>query len=54
MSGVLDALTGVLFGDDSQVTRLDCAKRYARPDEAPGVLVTVRRASTDMGEGLQA
>lgn len=45
--GVLDALTGVLFLDDSQVTALTCTKRYAAPDESPGVLVTVREASTN-------
>ena len=39
---VLDALTGVAFQDDAQVTRLACTKRYALQGEQPGVLVTLR------------
>ena len=38
---VLDALTGVAFNDDAQVTRLECVKRYALEGEQPGVLVTL-------------
>lgn len=38
---VLDALTGVAFNDDAQVTRLDCVKRYALEGEQPGVLVSL-------------
>lgn len=37
---VLDALTGVVWGDDSQVGRLVIEKRYG---ERPGVRVLVRR-----------
>lgn len=36
--GLLDALTGVVFADDSQVTDLDACKVYA---EAPGVMLRV-------------
>lgn len=39
--GVLDALTGVAFSDDAQVTKLACTKRYALEGEQPGVLVTL-------------
>lgn len=38
---VLDALTGVAFADDAQVTHLGCTKRYQEPTEQPGVVVTV-------------
>lgn len=34
---VLDGLTGVAFGDDSQVTQLTATKRRAELDELPGV-----------------
>lgn len=44
MSGVLDALTGIAWADDSQVTHLTATKRYAAQDEQPGVLVTLRDA----------
>ena len=39
--GVLDALTGIAWGDDSQVTSLLATKRYARELEQPGVLVSL-------------
>jgi crossover junction endodeoxyribonuclease RusA len=38
---VLDALTGVAFSDDAQVTQLACTKRYALEGEQPGVLVSL-------------
>jgi crossover junction endodeoxyribonuclease RusA len=38
---VLDALTGILFVDDSAVVRLMVTKRYADPQEAPGVLIGI-------------
>lgn len=38
----LDAMTGVIYLDDSQVTTLSVVKRYADPSEGPGVHVTVR------------
>jgi crossover junction endodeoxyribonuclease RusA len=41
---VKDALTGVLWADDSQVVTLTAAKRYAGPDERPGAKVAVGEA----------
>lgn len=38
----LDALTGVIFLDDSQVSSLTVSKRYADPLEPPGATVLVR------------
>jgi crossover junction endodeoxyribonuclease RusA len=38
---VLDALTGILYHDDSEVVRLEVTKRYAAPIEAPSVRITV-------------
>jgi crossover junction endodeoxyribonuclease RusA len=38
---VLDALTGVLFKDDSQVYYLTATKMYANFDEPPNVRITV-------------
>jgi crossover junction endodeoxyribonuclease RusA len=46
---VLDALTGVAFNDDAQVTALGCSKRYALAGEQPGVLVSLQTAP-DGGE----
>ena len=34
---VLDACTGVIWSDDSQVSRVVAVKRYARGDEAPNM-----------------
>lgn len=45
---VEDALTGIVYVDDSQVTTGAQSKRYAEPGEAPGVLVRVAPA----GEGV--
>ena len=39
---LLDALTGVLWADDSQVETLDIGKRFATEHEAPGVSVAVK------------
>lgn len=38
---VLDALTGVVFADDSQVTVLQGSKRIAEPDEPTGAIIKV-------------
>jgi crossover junction endodeoxyribonuclease RusA len=38
---LFDALTGVLFADDSQVVKFSVEKRYAQEDEAPGARVWV-------------
>lgn len=42
----LDAMTGVVYGDDSQVAHLSVAKRYANADEGPGVLIQIRHLAT--------
>lgn len=41
----LDALTGVLWADDSQVVSLLVTKHYAQADEPPGVAIDVRFAA---------
>ena len=38
---ILDALTGTLLQDDSQVVQLSAHKRYCTPDEKPGALITI-------------
>ena len=38
---VLDALTGTLLHDDSQVVQLSAQKRYTTPEERPGALITI-------------
>jgi Holliday junction resolvase RusA-like endonuclease len=38
---VADALTGVLWRDDSQIDRMMVGKFYVRSDEAPGVEIRV-------------
>lgn len=38
---ILDALTGTLLHDDSQVVQLAAHKRYCTPDEKPGALITI-------------
>lgn len=38
---VEDALTHVLLHDDAQVVRINATKRYARPEEPPGVLIRI-------------
>lgn len=42
----LDALTGVVFKDDSQVVKLDASKAYAVGDQQPGARVTVSAQPT--------
>lgn len=39
--GVLDALTGVVWRDDSQINDLHPTKRYAELDEQPGARIRV-------------
>jgi crossover junction endodeoxyribonuclease RusA len=40
---LLDALTGIVFRDDSQVVKLDVQKRYCDENvKQPGVAVTIR------------
>ena len=39
----LDSLTGVVYIDDKQVDTLTVMKRYAEPEEQPGVKITVWR-----------
>ncbi|OLL21236.1 MULTISPECIES: RusA family crossover junction endodeoxyribonuclease [unclassified Rhodococcus (in: high G+C Gram-positive bacteria)] len=41
----LDALTGICYVDDSQVTDLHATKRLAQLDETPGVHITVTNGS---------
>lgn len=38
---VLDALTGTLLHDDSQVVQLSAHKRYTTQQERPGALITI-------------
>lgn len=40
--GILDALTTVLFDDDSQVIELVAYKRYCSPTERPGAIITCK------------
>lgn len=46
---VLDALTGVAWGDDSQVASLRATKRYAGLEEPCGVTISVGAAATGDG-----
>lgn len=32
--GILDAITGIVFHDDSQVTDINCSKRFGLPERA--------------------
>lgn len=41
LRGLGDALSGVLYRDDSQVVHVDVTKAYAGPDESPRVVVSV-------------
>ena len=43
---VLDALTGLVWVDDSQVVRLTLAKVYAQVDEPIGLVAEVRRVAS--------
>lgn len=38
---VLDAMTGILYTDDSQITHLSATKRYTHPDEGPFCVVRI-------------
>jgi Holliday junction resolvase RusA-like endonuclease len=49
--GAMDALTGVLFHDDSQVVKIEAHKRYALHGEAAGVLISVQPFVTDYPQG---
>ena len=40
--GILDAMTGLVFTDDAQVTYLRCTKHTAPLGDQPGVLITWR------------
>lgn len=40
-----DALTGIMWGDDSQVTDVTARKRYASEENPPGVHITIREAT---------
>lgn len=42
MSAVFDAMSGVVWRDDSQVIQVVAAKRLAELDEQPGVHIRVR------------
>lgn len=44
--GICDALTGILWVDDSQVGVIMAVKRYAEPNEVPSVLIRVARVTT--------
>lgn len=39
----LDALTNIAFPDDSQVITITAGKRYAGPNEVPGLRVSVKK-----------
>lgn len=43
---VLDALTGFVYADDSQVVSLVATKHYCAPAEGPGLLLELRLAET--------
>jgi len=42
---VLDALSGAVFSDDSQVINLTAEKRYATRNEQPSAIITVAAIS---------
>jgi len=42
---VLDALTGIIYYDDSQVIRLECNKAWAATDDTPGCEIEIREAT---------
>lgn len=48
LRGIEDAMTGIVWQDDSQVVGADVTKRYAHEGETPGVLIMVSTA--DLGE----
>ncbi len=38
---VMDALTGIFYQDDSQVTQLTASKNYTQKDDPPGVVIRI-------------
>ena len=42
LRAVEDALTGVLYTDDSRIVQCTCSKRYAAPNQQTGVAITLR------------
>ena len=50
---ILDALTGVLWEDDSQVVHLAATKGYAPPGELAGVTITLDTPTTPSEPGGQ-
>ncbi len=51
---LLDALSGVVIGDDAQVCRLEVVKVYCTPGEAPGASVEVRELRAGANTQLPA
>lgn len=45
--GLGDALTGIVWRDDSQVCRWVATKRYCREGERPGVVVSISRMDAE-------
>ncbi len=45
LRGLMDAIKGVLYADDSQVVSVYAQKRVAEPGQPPGVFVRISRAS---------
>ena len=43
--GIEDPLSGVLYGDDSQITSITARKRWCLPGELPGALITLAPAT---------
>ncbi len=52
LRSTLDALTGVVWKDDSQVVSVTAGKRYAGLNEEPRVVITVRPIATDASAPL--
>jgi Holliday junction resolvase RusA-like endonuclease len=50
--GTLDALTGIVFKDDSQIIRLTIEKQYDKSN--PGVFISVQEAQNGLGNGENA
>lgn len=45
---ILDAITGTLIPDDSQVLHIDTGKRYALKDEQPGVEIRIEKVREEV------
>lgn len=54
MRVVCDALTGIAYHDDRQVTCGPPIKRYAEPNEMPGVIVSIRLATPGLHDRVRA